>query len=290
MNKIIKTSQIAKIAGFFISSAAITIGCSSGEEGAFRAGTNQTKPVPSLLSGQEKKLLGATENSSAVVATAAEYFFKLESNSGVEICTGEVAIQIMSNFALKLPEAKASCLGGSLQIDLGKILNGAGPTGAAPRMVAGLEHDGKVLAVESILGAKFNPPRPMLLGPIFQDRKIYEGYKKSTDHSMTNSAGKTAKGTFTIKVIDTNTIFKNDFVKEIKDVIQWEITSRGFEGMKATDGLIFDKISWWFGTRPIVIPKIIIEADLKDFIEDKTGIADIVGKLKITLGVKSFKS
>ncbi len=265
------------------------IGCSTGEEAVFKSGNNQVKPHPSLLTGEEKTSLGAVTDAAAVEATSAEYFFKLESASGVEICTGEVALQVMTNFTLKFPDATASCLGGAIKIDLAKILSGASAGGAGPRLIAGLEHNGKVLGVESIMGAKFSPARPLLLGPIVQDRSVYKDYQKTTDHTVTNSAGDTAKGSFTIKVIDNNTTFKNDYVKEIRNVIQWEITSKGFQGMKATDGLIFDKISWWFGTRPIVIPKMIIEAELKDFIEDKMGVSAVVGKLKITIGVKSYK-
>jgi hypothetical protein len=283
MNTIVKLNLI------FSSFLIAIIGCSSGEEAVFKSGNSQIKPKPTLLTGEEKTTLGATANAAAVEATSAEYFFKLESVSGIEICTGEVALQIMTNFSIKFPDAKASCLGGALNIDLAKILSGTSGAGDGPRLIAGLEHNGKVLGVESIMGAKFSPARPMLLGPIVQDRSIYKNYQKTTDHTVTNSAGNTAKGSFTIKVIDNNTTFKNDYVKEIKNVIHWEITSKGFQGMKATDGLIFDKITWWFGTRPIVIPKMVIEAELKDFIEDKMGVNAVVGKLKITIGIKSYK-
>lgn len=260
--------------------------CSSEEEAVFRSGKAQFKPTPTLLTGKEGEKLNVS-NQPPSEATSAQYFFKLESNSGVQICTGEVGLQIMTNFTVKFPEAKASCMGGAIKIDLASILNGSNSTG---KMVAGLDHDGKVLTVESIMGSKFSPPRPVLLGPIIQDRSKFDGYEKSTEHTVVNSKGQKSNGTFTVKVFDVDATFKNDYVDKIDEVIHWEIRAKGFEGLKATDGLIFDRMTWWFSTRPIVIPKIIIEAELKDFIEDKQGLSSVVGKLRITLGLKSFKS
>lgn len=266
----------------FLGSAA----CSSEEEAVFRSGQSQVKPTASLLTGKEGERASGL-NQPPTEATSAQYFFKLESNSGVEICTGEVGLQVMTNFTVKFPEAKASCLGGAIKIDLASILNGSS---SASKMIAGLDHDGKVLAIESIMGSKFSPPRPVLLGPIFQNKSKFEGFKRTTEHTAVNSKGQKSKGSFTVEVLNVDASFKNDYVDELKDVIHWEIRASGFEGLKSTDGLIFDRMTWWFNTRPIVIPKIVIEADLKDFIEDKNGLSAVVGKLRITLGIKSFKS
>ena len=274
-NVLLKTVQITLV--FY------ALACSSEEEAVFRSGNSQMKPKPSMLTGNEGEKLTDKPPSEA---TSAQYFFKLESNSGVQICNGEVGLQIMTNFTVKFPEAKVSCLGGAVKIDLASILNGTSSSG---KLIAGLDHDGKVLTIESVMGSKFTPPRPVLLGPIVQDKSKFEDYERTTEHTVVNSKGKKSEGTFTVEVFDVTTSFKNDYVKELDEVIHWEIRAKGFNGVKATDGLIFDKITWWFSTRPIVIPKIIIEADLKDFIEDKQGLAALVGKLKITLGIKSFK-
>ena len=130
----------------------------------------------------------------------------------------------------------------------------------------------------------------MLLGPIVQNRSKFDGFKKTTEHTAVNSKGQKAKGSFTVEVLNVKASFKNDYVEELKDIIHWEIKASGFDGFRSTDGLIFDRMTWWFCPRPIVIPKIVIEADLKDFIEDNRGLSAVVGKLRITLGIKSYET
>jgi hypothetical protein len=65
-------------------------------------------------------------------------------------------------------------------------------------------------------------------------------------------------------------------------VIHWKISRQGFEGISAMNGLLFDSWEWWFNTNPIMIPRMRIKGNIKDFVEVSEGsLKAVVGDVVI---------
>jgi hypothetical protein len=100
----------------------------------------------------------------------------------------------------------------------------------------------------------------------------------------------TAPGTFVTTVIDVNQAYTNKYLKQGFDkVMYWTLETQGFQGIPAKYGLLFKRWQWYWNTRPIMIPKIIITIEgLNAFIESKSGdsLSEIVGE--VTLTVKDY--
>jgi hypothetical protein len=266
-------------------------GCNSEDEAVFSQGDNlEGKPKATLLG--ELEGLGAngdgTPKDPEVVASV-RYKAKITSNSGASICNGEIGIEILSDFNMKFPNAFLDCV--SLRIDLGGVLGAQQASAGSQTGKGKISHDGQVLAMETIANATFDPPRPLVVGPIVQQEDKYKGFKRTSEHTMTytNDAGEKAeaRGSFDIKVINHQTTFKYDG-NEFDKVMHWEMSSN-FD-VPAKHGLTFKKWTWFWNTRPIMIPGFVIEGSLGDFIQgDSAEMAEaLTGILKIELYVKEY--
>jgi hypothetical protein len=273
-------------------------GCNLDDEKVFKStGNSEKKPVQTLLNGTEGlKGLGATQD--VKTAATVTYLMKVTSESGVAVCNGEATIKIMTNFSMTFPKAEIACL--SLTVNLGKALDTGGAAlggGDGADAVSTITHDGKVLSLKTLAGTDFDPPRPMLLGPIVQDPSIYKNFKQTTQHTLSGKDAETGAaisgtGSFKINVLDEKTTYKNNFIdEEFENILHWEITSSGFKDIPARSGLVFDRMEWLWNTRPIMIPKLSITGRLSDFISGDAGAnADmLLGTLKIDLTVKEYK-
>jgi hypothetical protein len=272
---------------------AVQPGCNSDDEAVFSQGDNlEGKPKATLL-GELEGAIGTNGDGSPKepeVVASVRYKAKITSNSGASICSGEIGIDILSDFNMKFPNAFLDCV--SLRIDLGGILGAQQAAAGSQATGQGkISHDGQVLAMESIANATFAPPRPLLVGPIVQQEDKYKGFKRTSEHTMTytNDAGESAEatGSFDIKVINHQTTFKYEG-NEFDKVMHWEMTSN-FDA-PAKHGLTFKKWTWFWNTRPIMIPGFVIEGSLGDFIEgDSAEMAEaLTGVLKIELYVKEY--
>ncbi len=273
-------------------------GCNRDDEKVFKSsGNSEKKPLQTLLNGTEG-LKGFDATAKVKTAATVTYLMKVTSESGVALCNGEATVKIMTNFSMSFPKAEIACL--SLTVNLAKALDTGGAAlgggeGADP--ASSITHDGKVLSLKTLAGTSFDPPRPMLLGPIVQDPTIYKNFKQTTQHTLSGKDPETGaavggSGAFKINVIDHKTTYKNNFVEEEFDsILHWEITTTGFKGVPAKSGLVFDRMEWLWNTRPIMIPKISITGRLSDFISGEAGAnADmLLGTLKIDLQVKEYK-
>ena len=222
----------------------------------------------------------------------ASYDIAVTSRSGASLCLGSASIEIDSNFAMKFPAAKLSCV--SLTIDLAKVL------GATQASVSneGMSSDGKMIYMETFGSAKFEPARPFLVGPVIQDPSDYEGYTKNGDYTVSFQNGgvsDTKSGKINIKVIETNGKYESSkFDKKLDKVMHWQMTTTGFEGVPVANTFLFDKIEFYWNTRPIMVPKIVIEGFLGDFISQSDGkkgalnIDDVIGKIRLELTVTKF--
>jgi hypothetical protein len=275
----------------------LAAGCNPDDEAVFKkGGNNEGKPVRSLLNGTEG-LKGFDATAEAKLAASVTYIMKVTSESDAAICEGEATVEIKSDFSMGFPKAEISCA--SLKVNLAKALDtgGAGFSGDGKAAGENISHDGKVLSLKKLGKSEFDPPRPMLLGPIVQDASKYKGYKKKTDHTISGSDAATGQaisgtGSFTVEVLDHKTTYKNKFIDdEFTDILHWQMSASGFKGIPARNGLLFDKMEWFWNTRPIMIPKISISGYLSDFISGEGGANTdaLVGLLKIDLVVKEYK-
>ena len=280
--------------------------CTSGSEDAVfnNPASKQLKPTVKQINVTGGQSLGDSKKAATPLVDV-EYLMFLFSANDTELCQGNVAATIYSDFNLKIPTAAVECL--SLKIDLSSMLAnvGAGKIG-----VDDLSSDGKITKTSRFGKVAFDPPRPMFIGPIVQDEKIFANLNETikttaTIKSDTGAVDKTADGQFNVVVNSpqdsangSSGVFKhyeNDYGPDNKfdRVLHWTMSATGFDGISAADGLIFKRSEFFWNTRPIMIPKMVIVGDLKGFIgtADPTAAAasDIIGDVRVELRVKSYK-
>jgi hypothetical protein len=222
----------------------------------------------------------------------ASYDISVTSRSGASLCLGTASIEITSDFAMKFPAAKISCV--SLTIDLAKVLGATQSSMGNNNMSS----DGKMLYMDSFGSAKFEPARPFLVGPIIQDPSEYEGFSKSGDYTVTydkSGVQDTKSGKINVKVLETQGKYNaGNFDKKLDKVLHWQMTTTGFDGVPVANTFLFDKIEFYWNTRPIMVPKIVIEGYLGDFVTKNDGakgavnIDDVIGQIRLELTVTKF--
>jgi hypothetical protein len=101
-------------------------------------------------------------------------------------------------------------------------------------------------------------------------------------------------GSFKVEVFETKTTYYNKVVdEEFKDVMHWKMTKSGFDGIPMTTGLLFESMEFFWNTRPLMIPKVIVRGELGDLISNSDPAAseqtnDLVGVLTINLTIKDY--
>ena len=265
--------------------------CNSEEDAVFKkSGNLETKPDASLLE-ELSPLNPDDDDAEPTVAADVTYRIKVESASETELCNGRVTLQVLSNFKMKFPEAVVNCI--SLRINLAGILGAQTDSNSGSASTGKLKHDGEVLSIEKIAGATFSPPRPVLLGPVVQDEEKYKNFApRKTKHTLSavapDGSSVEGEGTFGLQVIKYPTTYKDGDTIFFDKVMHWEMTSQ-FD-TPARYGLTFAKWTWYWNTRPIMIPGLVIEGSIKDFIESSTveTAAALTGDLKFKLEVEKY--
>lgn len=258
-------------------------------------------------SGEQKTGVAepATAGTPVTKVSTSTYIAKVQTASTLTLCTGPVTLEIMSNFEVRFPEFKLKCQG--FDLDLGSMLNAAAASGAAQGgsvqdKTKLIEHDGYVLAVSEVGGAKFEPARPFIIGPVIQDPSKYKGFSRVYQSTVTGKSPRTresynAQGSFKITVINPKTDYSYP-AKNIKleNVIHWKNEKQGFEGVPSTFGMLFSEMEWYFSYRPILIPVIKIKGQISDFIkptgnsgENQDLIQKLVGELTTTLELQKYE-
>lgn len=250
-------------------------------------GKTETKPV----STAENDDLKVNNPKTVTKVAAASYDISVTSRSGASLCLGSASIEITSDFAMKFPAAKISCV--SLTIDLAKVL------GATQSSISdsGMSSDSKMIYMKSFGSAKFDKPRPFLIGPIIQNPSEYEGYTNNGDYTVIyekNGVQNSKSGKINVKVLETQSNYSaGNFDKKLDKVLHWQMTTTGFDGVPVANTFLFDKIEFYWNTRPIMVPKIVIEGFLGDFIttNDTKGVVnidDVIGQIRLELTVTKF--
>jgi hypothetical protein len=178
------------------------------------------------------------------------------------LCMGEVNLHIMQDFKLKFPQSKAKCLLIG-DLDLEKLLGGLGDDNDK----GAIESDGKVLRLEKLGPVRFSPARPLLMGPIAQDMSIFQGFSETKAYSAVykdedNGQEKTGNGNIGIRVLEAGSQFAPILMPgtNFDSILSFELTTSGFEGLPRSKGFLFDKVTFWLNSRPIAIPRIMIQS------------------------------
>lgn len=296
-------SMLSTTANFLLVSLVagpLLIACNSSDEAVFEDNNNnEFKPKATNLNQLDglDAALATNDGSAKEVKEAAHvtYSLSVKTRSGAELCQdGKIKLAIMNDFSLKFPEASIKCL--SLSINLAGILGAAsGGDGSQQTGLGAIGHDGKTLTFKEIAGAKFDPPRPFLLGPILQDTSGFEGMDVTTEHKLTakSKEGENIEdpaGKFRVKVHKVKTTYDYPSRKiHFDNVMHWELTS-DFK-TPSQYGLTFASMEWFFNVRPIMIPRLKIRGNIGDFISGDQGklAGEITGDLEFILDVIDYE-
>jgi hypothetical protein len=185
-------------------------------------------------------------------------------------CSGDAQIVIYSDMKIKF-SGKLDC--GSLvgKMDLDSMMK-SGIAEQEVKMNAYPEF-GRLTRQQNPVnlsdGPQFSPPRPLLLGPLFQNVSEYNNYTYGEASQVTMIVPGTGQtmtdtGNFNIRVLQTQTS-----VAQFTNVIHWQTTAGGFNTLaQATprgNFFAFQKWDWYFSTNPIAVVKMVIESDPMDF-------------------------
>lgn len=286
-----------------LAAALLVLSCDDTDKVFKSSGNEESKP-PATLLGQLKNTSNAVNANTAVPQTVASVIYLIEVRTETAgLCTGEFSAEILSNFSFKLPNSRIQCVG--LTIDLASLLNGgnvtgvpaSGQSGTTADSLAGISHDGYILSLKQLAGANFDPPRPLLLGPVFQNIDKFAGFNREiTSHLTAESAGQRydAMGRFHVSVINNKETYSNAAIKDktpLDKIVHWKMTVEGFDGVPSTVGVLMPSIEFKWNTRPIMVPYVQIKGNLKGFLTgDAAMLEKAAGLITATLIVKDFRA
>ena len=266
--------------------------CHSGDETLLRSDSN-LQQKPSLLAEATNLLQKSADKRIVAHVT---YLIDIKMNSGLAPCPGgEISLAIAEDFTFQMPNSKIQCL--SATIDITSLVGSALSSGTGNFDPAQLKSDGVIFSIADVAGAKFDPPRPLLIGPIVQDTSPLVRLDRKIDSTVTvenPGAGEShqAKGSFSVKVLDFAGTYSNQYIKNpFTNVLHWSLTTEGFEGVSPVHGMLIRKLEFFWNLRPIMVPKIIVSVDnLGAFVSggSQQDISALVGAVTISLTVKDF--
>lgn len=119
-------------------------------------------------------------------------------------------------------------------------------------------------------GPRFDPPRPMFLGPLIQNPDVFIGFThtEASRLSGTTADGSTRlddHGEFIFQVHALKQTYTSPDMPGTRfdNVMEWSVTTRGFQ--KSRFGtMIFDEMRYHINLRPISIPRIQFRASVSD--------------------------
>ena len=251
----------------------LTSYCRNADDAAFSGGFKQMKSTGS--GGTDAKL---------VPKQAVKGLFRIRvslhpestAEENIGLCNGKLNLIIMDNFKLQFPDSKIKCVGGlggsqaTGEIDIAAILGQF----AGDDMLEELFPENKMLRTKKVGKMSFEPARPFILGPIIQDVSSYSGFSESNSYvgtivSSTTGQTITDQGTIAVKVASVDQQFTPVLMptKSFDHVVHWSMETSGFGKLPRTQGMLFESMEYWFNTRPIGIPRILIKSKASDFLD-----------------------
>ena len=281
--------------------ALLATGCNDGDDAVF-GNENGIEKKPPGLAAKGNTFTAQQAGGDATVVDA-QYKLSIFTRSEARLCDGNVDIKIgfkSGEIDFDLPEAIIRCL--SIEIDLSKMLSFAKSSESEPE----ISSDGKVLRIDRFGGGTFDPPRPLLVGPIFQNIDRFKGFDESKNYSVsgTNDQGSSysGSGNIDIEVHDIEAKFTSEANEDLEfdNIVHWSMKASDFgEDVPKAKLLLFDNLEFYFNARPIMVPKIVMEGQMSYFIQGSgaggegggvEGIADdFLGPLRIVLEVTDYQ-
>ena len=191
----------------------------------------------------------------------------LETASKGSICVGRVFLNIKEDFSLEFPDSKIKCVMIG-ELDLGELL--AGMNDDADREKAAEASD-KMLRLKQLGPMSFDPPRPLLVGPIIQDPTEYQGLTETKTYNVKfkdKEKGTVTEdsGDITVNVLEAGTSMTPIFMPNspFENIVKFEMRTKGFTKVPRTAGFLFDRVEFTVNSRPISIPVIKLESRASD--------------------------
>lgn len=184
------------------------------------------------------------------------------------VCVGKMFLHIMEDFSIEFPDSKLKCtLIGDL--DLEKLLSGLNEN--EDREKAASSED-KMLRLKKLGPMTFDPPRPLLVGPIIQDPTIYRGLTETKQYNVQyadeDKGGSITQdsGTITVNVLEAGSSLTPAFMPNnpFENIVRFEILAQGFSKVPRTKGFLFNRVEFTLNSRPLAIPAIKIRSKASD--------------------------
>ena len=116
--------------------------------------------------------------------------------------------------------------------------------------------DGTVLYASDLFGTKFEPPRPLLIGPLLIDPVKYQGLEKVIPGTATKN-GRVASGTHKVTVLETGGSYINDYQNvSFDNIIHWKIEHEGFKELAVVETFLPKKVEVKVNTQPLMLPEL----------------------------------
>ncbi|MEY4632383.1 MAG: hypothetical protein RIQ81_2503 [Pseudomonadota bacterium] len=192
--------------------------------------------------------------------------------ANMEFCSGGVDLQLMSDLSFGPSTGAMICM--NRPVDMGKLLQGISGSLDVKNEV---QADGTMLRIKNIGGVTFEPARPLVVGPIVQNPQLFVGLDQTSNHTAKWTdpvSGKfvSTSGTTRVRVLGVKETYNSELLgRKLDQVLHWEMTSTGYDGIPKSDAFIFDRIEMLWNARPLVVPKIVIEGNVSSFVGGSSG-------------------
>lgn len=227
----------------------------------------------------------------------------VDSTSGALILAGgDIVMETMSNFSIRFVSGKVSILNNpALTIDLGPSLNQFAPDATQDNMAGNISADleNRVVMTRRVGNIAFDPPRPLILGPIIQDPQQFADidklYRDITFKSIPGSMGPQVSGKASIRVRTINPRARYTprsgatFATAPFDVLHWEMTLDRSASIsnQNVQALLLNRIAFFWRTRPIQIPRLELDTDLPSLLGGKSDpTLSALGAVRVILDAK----
>jgi hypothetical protein len=193
----------------------------------------------------------------------------LEAASKGSICVGRVFLNIKEDFSLEFPDSKIKCVMIG-ELDLGELLGGMNDDVDREKAA---EASDKMLRLKQLGPMSFDPPRPLLVGPIIQDPSEYQGLTETKTYKVKYKDKEKGtviedSGDITVNVLEAGASLTPIFMPNspFENIIKFEMRTapNGFKKVPKTSGFLFDRVEFTVNSRPISIPVIKLESKASD--------------------------
>jgi hypothetical protein len=192
----------------------------------------------------------------------------LEASAKGCICIGKMFLHIKDDFSIEFPDSKLKC---SLigELDLEKILSGLNDNQDRDKAAAA---EDKMLRLKKLGPVTFDPPRPLLVGPVIHDPLLFQGLTETKSYNVQytdqdkDGAIIEDTGSITVNVLEAGARVTPTFMPNhpFDSIVRFEMLSSGFSKIPRTKGFLFNRVEFTLNSRPIAIPSIKIQSKAAD--------------------------